>query len=143
MVQMKIKKNKEEKSFLKIFIITLVSIVIFSLLTFAYINNKSNNSKVVSKEDATGNLAQQIVNVRVEGSQYIMQPSQLKIGTPTKLIFDMSTVRGCARSVILPEFGVRKMLSNSDNSIDFLPMKQGNFKIACSMNMYTGQFSVN
>jgi plastocyanin domain-containing protein len=73
---------------------------------------------------------------------YALEPSTLKKGIPVRMEVDMNTVVGCARSVTIPELGVRKYVTPTDNIIEFTPTKTGTFKIACSMNMYVGSFSV-
>lgn len=83
------------------------------------------------------------VNVRIQdGYKYVMTPSTMQVGQNVRLVFDMSTVKGCMRSVNIPAFNIRKSLSERDNVIEFTPDKAGEFKIACSMNMGRGTFTV-
>jgi plastocyanin domain-containing protein len=84
----------------------------------------------------------QEVHVKVVGANYVFEPSTLKKDAVVKLIFDMNTVDGCARSVVIPAFNIQKALSEGNNVITFSPSKAGLYRIACSMNMYTGEFTV-
>lgn len=101
----------------------------------------------VSSGKATGNAVNnvfgeaQIVKLSVVGGNYILSPNTLKKDVPVRLEAD-SSVQGCAKSIVINAFNVRKIISSSDNAIEFIPDKAGTFNIACSMNMYKGTFSV-
>ncbi|PIN91737.1 hypothetical protein COU61_01835 [Candidatus Pacearchaeota archaeon CG10_big_fil_rev_8_21_14_0_10_35_13] len=82
----------------------------------------------------------QIVKLSVSGANYVLNPSTINKG-PVRLVVD-SSVSGCARSIVIPSFGVRKLVSSSDNTIEFNADESGTFNIACSMNMYRGSFTV-
>jgi hypothetical protein len=73
---------------------------------------------------------------------YLLMPSTLKKGVPVRMTVDMDKVVGCAASIVIPDFGVRKLVSRADNVITFTPDKTGAFVIHCSMNMYRGTFQV-
>ena len=83
-----------------------------------------------------------IVNLYVQGSQYILEPSTFKVGVPLKLVADISKMPGCSKSIVISAFNIRKTLTSSDNTITFTPTQAGTFNIACSMNMYRGTFTV-
>ena len=84
----------------------------------------------------------QAVKLSVSGGTYILTPSVLKKDVPVRMEADLSTVRGCARDVVISAFGVRKYVKEGDNIITFTPTKTGTINIACSMNMYRGTFTV-
>ena len=65
-----------------------------------------------------------------------------KKGVPVRIVADMNTLRGCSRTVVFPEFGIRKTLSAGDNIIEFTPTKSGTFDFTCGMGMYRGKFIV-
>jgi plastocyanin domain-containing protein len=66
----------------------------------------------------------------------------VKIGIPVQLVADINNMPGCSKSIVIPEFSVRKSVSASDNTIEFTPNKSGTFQFSCSMNMYRGQIIV-
>ncbi len=113
-------------------------------------NNQINN--VVSTESAVksgsgGDLAAvtngvQTVQLSVQGSNYYPNPIRVKKGIPVQLVADMNNMPGCSRSIIIPEFGIRKVVSTGDNVIQFTPDKSGTFQFSCSMGMYRGQIIV-
>ena len=80
--------------------------------------------------------------MKVVGSQYIVEPSEFKIGVLVRIEADVSQMSGCSKSIVLPAFNVRKNLGLNDNLIEFTSDKAGTFNVACSMNMYKGTFTV-
>ena len=77
----------------------------------------------------------QLVKLRVEGGNYIMEPSTLKVGVPVRVEADINKMPGCSKSVVISAFNIRKNLYDGDNFIEFVPDKAGKFNILCSMNM--------
>lgn len=90
--------------------------------------------------NVNGNV--QVVQLYVQNGQYIMTPSEFKVGVPVRIEGDISRMPGCSKSIVISAFNIRKTLSSSDNAIEFTPDKAGTFNIACSMNMYRGTFTV-
>lgn len=84
----------------------------------------------------------QIIKMYVENGKYILNPQEVKRGVPVRIEADISRMPGCSKSIVIPAFGVQKVVTESDNTIDFTPNKAGTFNIACSMNMYRGTFTV-
>jgi plastocyanin len=84
----------------------------------------------------------QEVALTVQGANYYPNPIRVKIGVPVKLVADMESVTGCSRSIVIPDFGVRKTVSAGDNAIEFTPGKSGTFSFSCSMGMYRGTIVV-
>lgn len=84
----------------------------------------------------------QEVQLYVQGSSYYPNPIRVKKGTLVRLVGDMNRIPGCSRSIVIPEFGIRKVLSASDNTIEFTPDKSGTFQFSCSMGMYLGTIVV-
>jgi len=135
---------------------------VFSGRAYAYASSTQNQAAVNSANNANGNPVNGNVNgntansntasaangdvqtatIKVSGSSYIITPSVFKKGVPVRLVADMSTFVGCSRGVVIPAFGVNKYLSATDNVIEFTPTQSGTIKIACTMNMYRGTFTV-
>lgn len=84
----------------------------------------------------------QEISLSVQGANYMPNPIRVKKGVPVRLIADLNSVAGCSRSIVIPEFGIRKVVGAGDNIIEFTPDKSGTFDIACSMNMYRGKIIV-
>jgi uncharacterized protein len=110
-----------------------------------YTTTSNTNTYGGNQNTATNTNTAGVQNVKLsldKNYNYQLTPSVLKKGVPVRMEVDLSTVVGCARSVTIPELGVRKIDGPTDNVITFTPTKTGTFKIACSMNMYVGTFSV-
>lgn len=84
----------------------------------------------------------QEITLTVQGGTYYPSPIRVKKGVPVKITADLSSVRGCASSIVIPEFGVRKVVRQGDNAIEFTPGKSGTFGFSCSMGMYRGTIVV-
>jgi copper chaperone CopZ len=84
----------------------------------------------------------QMVQLSVQGSNYYPNPIRVKRGIPVQLVADINDMPGCSKSIVIPEFGVKKIVSATDNVIEFTPDKSGTFNFSCSMNMYRGQIIV-
>ena len=129
---------------MKFYYKTLFLIMIISVLLVSGCSNNSSTQKNsgdnIDTPIDTSNA--QIVNLKVSGSKYILEPSTVKVNVPVKIIVDLNTARGCSRAITIPTFQVLKYVDSKDNTVVFTPTKTGTFKIACSMNMYTGSFTV-
>ncbi|MFA5930086.1 MAG: cupredoxin domain-containing protein [Candidatus Micrarchaeia archaeon] len=84
----------------------------------------------------------QQVTLSVQGANYYPNPIRVKKGIPVKLVADINSMPGCSKSIVMPDFGVRKVLSANDNVIEFTPQQSGTFSFSCSMGMYRGTIVV-
>lgn len=120
------------------FVIAII-VLSFSIV----IANNSQASVVTGNVVNTGASGEvQRVILRVDGGQYVLEPSTLTAGKPVRIEADLSSVRGCAASVRIPAFNVAYTFNGRSNALEFTPDKAGTFNIACSMNMYKGTFTV-
>jgi plastocyanin domain-containing protein len=84
----------------------------------------------------------QIVQVSVQGSQYIFSPTSVQAGMPVRLVFDPDGLPGCSRDVTVPAFEIEKTIVEDDTTIEFTPEAQGSIAVACTMDMYRGSLQV-
>ncbi len=84
----------------------------------------------------------QEVTLSVQGANYYPNPIRVKKGIPVKLVADIASMPGCSKSVVIPEFGIRKVVSANDSVIEFTPTASGTFSFSCSMGMYRGTMVV-
>ncbi len=125
----------------------VVVLIVIVLMLFNIFSNGGAQTNVDSKNYLAGNVVAasgdvQVAKIRVDGGQYIIEPSSFKKGITVRLEGDLSNMPGCSKSIVISAFNVKKSLSNGDNIIEFTPDKAGTFNIACSMNMYKGTFTV-
>ena len=100
------------------------------------------NNNVQSGQAAPANSKVQEVTLTVQGGNYMPNPIRVKKGVPVRITADLSSVRGCASGIVIPEFGIRKTMRSGDNTIEFTPGKSGTFSFSCSMGMYRGTIIV-
>ena len=136
--------------FSSVILILAIGLVVYmfnSNNTSSNIDNRNaqaaiNSANINAGAASTANGEVQHVKLSVSGGTYILTPSVLKKGVPVQLEADLASMKGCSRSVVISEFNVRKYVQPGDNIIEFTPTKTGTIRIACSMNMYTGSFTV-
>ena len=124
---------------------TLYKIIGISLILIlgvtAWTLTKGTTENVTGNYIKTGEL--QEAELRFENYNYVLYPPELKEGVPARVTVDLSTVYGCMRDVIIPEYGIRKYVTEGDNIIEFTPQKSGEMGITCSMGMGQGSFKVS
>ncbi len=103
-------------------------------------NDVLNTDASTTGTTSTGDV--QVVRMHVEGGQYIFEPKAVVKGKPVRIIADVSRIPGCSKSFTIPEYGMRKYLTPTNNIIEFTPQKAGQLYVACSMNMYRGVLAV-
>ena len=66
-----------------------------------------------------------------------------KKGVPLTLIFDRREDNPCSDEVVLPEFGVRRVLpAHARTAIEVTPQRAGEFPFTCGMSMLHGKIRV-
>lgn len=84
----------------------------------------------------------QTVKLTVVDNAYIVTPSKVAKGVPVRMEADPDTVKGCAGTVVISAFGVKKTIKKDDATIEFTPDKDGTMAIVCGMNMVKGALVV-
>ena len=85
----------------------------------------------------------QIVDMKVQGIDYIPDTIPLKKGIPVEWRIDGSGAQGCTSVIVVPSLGITKRLSRTDtNIITFTPQTAGTIRFSCSMGMASGSFKV-
>ncbi len=73
---------------------------------------------------------------------FVVTPSTVTKGVPVKMEVDLDSVKGCARTVVIDAFKVKKTVKEGDTTIEFTPTKTGTIPVVCGMNMVKGSFTV-
>jgi uncharacterized protein len=66
----------------------------------------------------------------------------VKKDVPVEWQIQGSDRMGCARSFVVPTFGVNEILNPGKNVVEFTPTKEGKFTFSCSMGMIRGTLIV-
>ena len=113
-------KKETKKSILSSREVMAFATILVFLLAFWAVNSFGTGKVVYALAD---DADVQIVKMKVEGRNYVLEPSSFKEGIPVRIEADMSKFVGCSQSVVISAFNVRKTLSSSDNIIEFTPDK--------------------
>ncbi len=143
-------EKKETVSIRKSHIFAIIgAIVVVSFFVFAAqaVIADTPQGNTVTANAVAGSAApvqggKQIVKMTVQGSTYYPNPMVLKKGIPVEIQVDTNSVRGCFRGIQIPAFGVKKLVTATDNNIEFTPDKAGTFGFSCFMGMGRGQIVV-
>ncbi len=110
---------------------------------------KAATTDMQKSDIMSGQLAQveadgfQHVSITVSDTGYKTSTSTLKVGIPVRVTLATNRTRGCSRAFTVPEYGVSKILPETgEEVVEFTPTKAGRLAYACSMGMYTGEFTV-
>ena len=84
----------------------------------------------------------QVVKLTFDDKGYVVTPDTVTKGVPVKMEVDLSTVKGCMRTVVINAFNVKQTVKEGATTIEFTPTKSGKIDIICGMNMGKGSFTV-
>jgi plastocyanin domain-containing protein len=121
---------------------TLIGIGAIILVVALFIFAGSGNATTTGNAILNSNGNVQVVKLSVVNGNYVMNPSQVKMGVPVRIEADLANMPGCSKSFVIPSFNVRKTFTSTDNTVEFTPDKAGTFNVMCSMNMYKGTLTV-
>jgi|GEM_PF-1418069 len=148
------------KEYMRVSLLVLAGLIVILVLSLSAKSIFAAKSTDVSSGSVSGNYVAtttpsgsntgtatiqdgvQTATLKVVGSNYVLTPSVFKKGVPVKITADVNSMPGCSKAFTIPTFKILKFISASDNVIEFTPDQSGTFKMACTMNMYTGTFSV-
>ncbi len=126
-------------------IIGIILIATFSLVALrnVFSNSPATGNVIQEVEAAKNNGNEQVVDLSVKDYNYFPNTINLKYNVPTKIIVDTNKVKGCLQGINIPDFGIKKFITASDNVISFTPDKKGEFGFSCSMGMGFGKIIVS
>jgi plastocyanin domain-containing protein len=84
----------------------------------------------------------QTVKLTFDDKGYVVTPPTVTKDVPVKMEVDLTTVKGCMRTVVINAFNVKQTVKEGATSIEFTPTKTGKIEIICGMNMGKGSFTV-
>lgn len=105
-----------------------------NLTGISLINSQEKNVQV------RNNL--QIVRMAQKTNSYEPNAFTIKRGVPVKWIINSQSSNSCARYIMAPDLGIKKILSPGENIFEFTPVKLGKISFFCAMGMYSGYFNV-
>ena len=102
----------------------------------------NRNIAEVSIEQAKMENGMQVATLSWGTLNYKPSTIKLKEGVKTRIIADTERLTGCYSSIVIPEFGVEKTFTETNNTVEFMPDKKGTFNFGCSMGMGKGTIIV-
>ncbi len=82
---------------------------------------------------------EQIVTMQVTSEGFVPAQVKVKAGQPVKLVVTRKTDMTCAKEIVIKEFGINQPLPlNQPVEITFTPIKPGQVRYACAMDMIAG-----
>jgi len=113
-------------------LLTLGAIAIFSIILI--LNSFTTTGNTVSENTDE-------VTLSYKNRNYALSDTTFKVGEPVTITVDDS-VKGCYKSIVIPELGINKYVTSSDNEIIFTPTEPGTYTLRCSMGMGKIKFTV-
>lgn len=73
---------------------------------------------------------------------YVPEVITVKKGESVRIRADLQRLTGCYQSFVVPDLGITKYFSASDDVVEFTPEKTGTFVFTCRMGMGKGTLVV-
>ena len=84
----------------------------------------------------------QAITIRVAGG-YTPNLIEVASGRPVRLTFDRQEDNPCSEEVVLPGFGIRRLLpAFAQTVVEFTPAAPGDYEFSCGMGMLRGSITV-
>lgn len=132
----------QAKEYIKGFAILIGIAIVGFALKGVILGGASQDASIAANSATIDPNEVQYATLKMKNYAYVMEPATLKVGVPVIMTVDLDTVYGCTRDVVIPEYGVKKYVSEGDNIIRFTPTKTGSLPVSCSMGMAQGSFKV-
>lgn len=107
-------------------------------LTKIFATKKVASTTAIQNQNNT-----QIVNMRVQGINYLPSNITLKAGVPVEWHVDGTGALGCTSILVVPSLKIKQNIAGKkDAVIRFTPNKPGKISFTCGMGMAYGEFQV-
>lgn len=105
-------------------------------IVYSQISTDENKSAIVKGD-------YQEIDLKISASRYSPNIIFAKKGIPLKINLYADENAGCAREIIFPDFNIDKIVpAGGKETIEINPIKEGEFKFRCSMDMIRGKLIV-
>ncbi len=84
----------------------------------------------------------QVVNIAVTKDGFTPSCFTVRKNIPVRLIFVRKVEVSCATDVVIPDYEIKRELTNEPVVVEFTPVKAGTVRFACGMNMQRGKIVV-
>lgn len=104
----------------------------------------SSSKNSINKNDPNVKIVNgiQIIRMTQNSTGYSPNNFTIRAGIPSKWIIDAKDPSSCSGAIGSSKLGIKRILKQGKNVIDFTPKETGEIGFACLMGMYRGQFNV-
>ncbi len=131
----------------------IILVLLFFFLTSCYYEKTITAlDSYTSAEDAITTTPMQNTVHEIDGVQtvtlslgkfnYNPETITVSVGKPVKIIADLTRLRGCFQSFVIPDLGLEHYFNIGSETLEFTPTKTGTFLFSCAMGMGKGTFIV-
>lgn len=114
----------------------------YNLTGWTFADFGSNSSVSGQDSNVTIENGVQIAKMTQSFSGYTPNKFVVKKGVPVKWVIDAKDLNACSSIIVVPSLNITKYLELGENVIKFTPTETGRIKFACTMGMYSGEFTV-
>lgn len=124
------------------FYMILTFVLVLLIAGFFIVKPLINGEKVNSGSSVAQDVGEyQKMVLSMKNYNYYPNTIEVKAGKPVRIYLDNS-VQGCYRSIVVPDFNIRKNMPSNQDYVEFTPTKAGTHSFACSMGMGKGKIIV-
>ena len=124
------------------FVYVGLAIIVCAVVYFLFLSNLGTNvfSSKVANDTLSGGSVQKVV-ISMKNNNYFPNSITVKVNQPVEITLD-SSVGGCYRTFVIPEFRLSQYSIDSNDKITFTPTEKGTFEFKCGMGMGRGTLVV-
>lgn len=118
-----------------------------SLDNYIASENDGSSQEALQEEKTGENTVQEnddVQTVTLSWGKLNYNPETITVtaGKPVKIIADLTRLRGCFQSLVIPGLGIETYFDENNPFVEFIPTEKGTFTFSCSMGMGKGTLMV-
>lgn len=95
------------------------------------------------RKEAVMKTGYQEIDIYISSSKYSPNTITAKKNIPLRINLHADENAGCAREIVFPDFGIDEIVpAGGKETIEILPIQEGEFKFRCSMDMIRGKLII-
>lgn len=127
---------------LLVMILAIVNIFNGYNLTGWKFNTKKGKLKIGNSANVQMENGVQIIRMEQDSNGYSPNNFTIKAGVLTKWIIESKDPNSCSGSIISAKLGIRQVLNEGQNIVEFTPKEPGMAVFSCLMGMYRGEITI-
>ncbi|MFH1780269.1 MAG: cupredoxin domain-containing protein [Candidatus Micrarchaeota archaeon] len=128
-------------------VLGLIAVLLFfGAVALLWVNHSPAETNLIVPSLGGGFSSSEVQEVELKAlstGSYDKQTLTVKAGIPVKLTFSAEKNAGCGRQLVIPDFGVNLVVNAGEfKTVEFTPVKTGEYAYRCGMNMFRGVLRV-